>query len=52
MPIRLIISANGFVQLFSDSYFSCVFNQLKSNPEIYDGYVPMEYDDYLDKMSK
>ncbi|KAK2418199.1 OVARIAN TUMOR DOMAIN-containing deubiquitinating enzyme [Trifolium repens] len=29
-----------------------VVNQLKSNPEIYDGYVPMEYGDYLDKMSK
>ncbi|XP_047153552.1 OVARIAN TUMOR DOMAIN-containing deubiquitinating enzyme 12 isoform X2 [Vigna umbellata] len=29
-----------------------VVDQLKSNPEIYDGYVPMEYDDYLDKMSK
>ncbi|KHN09514.1 OTU domain-containing protein [Glycine soja] len=29
-----------------------VVNQLKSNPEIYDGYVPMEYDDYLIKMSK
>ncbi|CAL0309888.1 unnamed protein product [Lupinus luteus] len=29
-----------------------VVNQLKSNPEIYDGYVPMEYDDYLAKMSK
>lgn len=31
---------------------NCVFIQLKSNPEIYDGYVPMEYDEYLDKMSK
>ncbi|KAL5060024.1 hypothetical protein RYX36_031628, partial [Vicia faba] len=29
-----------------------VVSQLKSNPEIYDGYVPMEYGDYLDKMSK
>ncbi|XP_020213214.1 OTU domain-containing protein DDB_G0284757 [Cajanus cajan] len=29
-----------------------VVNQLKSNPEIYDAYVPMEYDDYLNKMSK
>ncbi|XP_061345780.1 OVARIAN TUMOR DOMAIN-containing deubiquitinating enzyme 12-like [Gastrolobium bilobum] len=28
-----------------------VVNQLKSNPEIYDGYVPMEYGDYLEKMS-
>ncbi|KAL1313730.1 hypothetical protein HN51_040336 [Arachis hypogaea] len=29
-----------------------VVNQLKSNPEIYDGYVPMEYGDYLEKMSR
>ncbi|KAK7245111.1 hypothetical protein RIF29_39945 [Crotalaria pallida] len=29
-----------------------VVNQLKSIPEIYDGYVPMEYGDYLSKMSK
>lgn len=26
--------------------------QLKSCPEIYEGYVPMAYDDYLEKMSK
>ncbi|PHU03955.1 hypothetical protein BC332_29206 [Capsicum chinense] len=29
-----------------------VVNQLKSCPEIYDGYVPMAYHDYLKKMSK
>ncbi|RVW97279.1 OTU domain-containing protein [Vitis vinifera] len=29
-----------------------VVNQLKSYPEIYEGYVPMAYDDYLEKMSK
>ncbi|KAJ0985441.1 hypothetical protein J5N97_003797 [Dioscorea zingiberensis] len=29
-----------------------VINQLKSNPEIYEGYVPMAYGDYLKKMSK
>ncbi|KAL8152850.1 hypothetical protein V2J09_010610 [Rumex salicifolius] len=29
-----------------------VVNQLKSNPEDYEGYVPMEYDEYLEKMSK
>ncbi|XP_070676642.1 OVARIAN TUMOR DOMAIN-containing deubiquitinating enzyme 10-like isoform X4 [Malus domestica] len=29
-----------------------VVNQLKSHPEIYEGYVPMAYDDYLEKMSK
>ncbi|KAK7267705.1 hypothetical protein RIF29_20383 [Crotalaria pallida] len=29
-----------------------VVNQLKSQPEIYEGYVPMEYSDYLEKMSK
>nr|XP_010918682.1 OTU domain-containing protein 5 isoform X1 [Elaeis guineensis]XP_010918684.1 OTU domain-containing protein 5 isoform X1 [Elaeis guineensis]XP_029119781.1 OTU domain-containing protein 5 isoform X1 [Elaeis guineensis]XP_029119782.1 OTU domain-containing protein 5 isoform X1 [Elaeis guineensis] len=29
-----------------------VVNQLKSHPEIYDGYVPMAYDEYLKKMSK
>ncbi|KAL2323217.1 hypothetical protein Fmac_027596 [Flemingia macrophylla] len=28
-----------------------VVNQLKSCPEIYDGYVPMEYGEYLEKMS-
>ncbi|CAD5164074.1 unnamed protein product [Musa acuminata subsp. malaccensis] len=29
-----------------------VVDQLRSHPEIYDGYVPMSYDDYLKKMSK
>ncbi|XWS71848.1 hypothetical protein CRYUN_Cryun03dG0172900 [Craigia yunnanensis] len=29
-----------------------VVNQLKSYPDIYEGYVPMAYDDYLEKMSK
>ncbi|KAF7818635.1 OTU domain-containing protein [Senna tora] len=29
-----------------------VVNQLKSHPEIYEGYVPMEYGDYLEKMSR
>ncbi|KAM0938937.1 putative ubiquitinyl hydrolase 1 [Dioscorea sansibarensis] len=27
-----------------------VVNQLKSHPEIYEGYVPMAYDEYLEKM--
>ncbi|XP_038979877.1 OVARIAN TUMOR DOMAIN-containing deubiquitinating enzyme 9-like [Phoenix dactylifera] len=29
-----------------------IVNQLKSHREIYDGYVPMAYDEYLKKMSK
>lgn len=29
-----------------------VINQLKSHPEMYEGYVPMAYGDYLRKMSK
>ncbi|WOL09860.1 OTU domain-containing protein [Canna indica] len=29
-----------------------VVDQLKSHPEIYEGYVPMSYDEYLRKMSK
>ncbi|XVF05714.1 hypothetical protein REPUB_Repub05bG0196300 [Reevesia pubescens] len=29
-----------------------VVNQLKSYPDIYEGYVPMAYGDYLEKMSK
>lgn len=29
-----------------------VVNQLKSSPEIYEGYVPMAYNDYLEKMSR
>ncbi|KAJ4822076.1 hypothetical protein Tsubulata_020324 [Turnera subulata] len=29
-----------------------IVNQLKSHPEIYEGYVPMEYGDYLRKMSR
>ncbi|KAJ8439704.1 hypothetical protein Cgig2_009528 [Carnegiea gigantea] len=29
-----------------------VVNQLKSHPESYEGYVPMEYGEYLQKMSK
>jgi hypothetical protein len=28
-----------------------IINQLKSNRDAYDGYVPMAYDDYLDKVS-
>lgn len=27
-------------------------SQLKNHPELYDGYVPMGYADYLKKMSK
>ncbi|GAV81639.1 OTU domain-containing protein, partial [Cephalotus follicularis] len=29
-----------------------VVKQLKSQPEMYDGYVPMSYVEYLKKMSK
>lgn len=29
-----------------------VVNQLKSHPEMYEGYVPMEYGEYLQKMSR
>ncbi|KAJ0027924.1 hypothetical protein Pint_35663 [Pistacia integerrima] len=29
-----------------------VVNQLKSHPDMYEGYVPMEYGEYLKKMSK
>ncbi|KAG8483926.1 hypothetical protein CXB51_023417 [Gossypium anomalum] len=29
-----------------------IVNQLKSNPDAYEGYVPMDYTDYLKKMSK
>lgn len=29
-----------------------VVNQLKEHPEIYEGYVPMAYDEYLKRMSK
>ncbi|XP_038680580.1 OVARIAN TUMOR DOMAIN-containing deubiquitinating enzyme 9-like isoform X1 [Tripterygium wilfordii] len=29
-----------------------IVNQLKSHPDLYEGYVPMAYDDYLKKMSK
>uniref|UniRef100_A0A7N0RDF1 ubiquitinyl hydrolase 1 n=2 Tax=Kalanchoe fedtschenkoi TaxID=63787 RepID=A0A7N0RDF1_KALFE len=29
-----------------------VVDQLKSNREVYEGYVPMEYSDYLEKMSR
>ncbi|KAG6758520.1 hypothetical protein POTOM_038873 [Populus tomentosa] len=29
-----------------------VIDQLKSQPQMYEGYVPMAYDDYLKKMSK
>ncbi|KAJ0046763.1 hypothetical protein Pint_06010 [Pistacia integerrima] len=29
-----------------------VINQLKSYPEIYEGYVPMAYGEYLKRMSK
>ncbi|GMY14779.1 OVARIAN TUMOR DOMAIN-containing deubiquitinating enzyme 12-like isoform X1 [Fagus crenata] len=29
-----------------------VVSQLRSHPEIYEGYVPMQYEDYLEKMSE
>ncbi|KAL2481382.1 Cysteine proteinases superfamily protein [Abeliophyllum distichum] len=29
-----------------------VVHQLRAHPEMYEGYVPMEYDDYLDRMSR
>ncbi|GMY14778.1 otu domain-containing protein [Fagus crenata] len=29
-----------------------VVSQLRSRPEIYEGYVPMQYEDYLEKMSE
>ncbi|GFZ14729.1 cysteine proteinases superfamily protein [Actinidia rufa] len=29
-----------------------VVGQLKSHPELYEGYVPMAYDDYLKNISK
>ncbi|KAF3335205.1 OTU domain-containing protein 5-like isoform X2 [Carex littledalei] len=29
-----------------------VVNQLKSHPEIYEGYVPMGYDEYIERMSR
>lgn len=38
--------------LVIDILFFAVFCQLKSYPELYMGYVPMEYSDYLKKMSK
>lgn len=27
-------------------------HQLRSNPEAYEGYVPMQYEDYLERMSE
>ena len=36
-----------------DVYVWHILNdQLKTYPDIYEGYVPMAYDDYLEKMSK
>ena len=32
--------------------FVCCCHQLKCHPELYRGYVPMAYNDYLKKMSK
>jgi hypothetical protein len=32
--------------------FLCWCHQLKSHPEMYEGYVPMAYNDYLKKISK
>ncbi|XP_030927365.1 OVARIAN TUMOR DOMAIN-containing deubiquitinating enzyme 12-like isoform X1 [Quercus lobata] len=29
-----------------------VVSQLRSNPEVYEGYVPMQYEDYLERMSE
>lgn len=50
-----IWGSNHFV-LYLDCDFPCVLlflnYQLKSYPEIYEGYVPMAYGDYLEKMSK
>ncbi|TYH02930.1 hypothetical protein ES288_A09G179900v1 [Gossypium darwinii] len=39
----------GFMELKVQGDGNC---QLKSNPEAYEGYVPMDYTDYLKKMSK
>ena len=47
---RVLLSEHSIVlypHLLHLSYF-----QLKSNPEFYEGYVPMEYGEYLKKMSK
>ena len=45
-----------YISIFHRSYTFFVImvcnHQLKSHPEIYEGYVPMEYGDYLRKMSK
>lgn len=33
-------------------WYNILNDQLKSYPEIYEGYVPMAYDEYLEKMSR
>jgi hypothetical protein len=32
--------------------FAVILSQLKSHPEMYNGYVPMGYDEYIKRMSK
>lgn len=38
--------------LVIDTFLYALFCQLKSYPDLYAGYVPMAYSDYLKKMSK
>lgn len=40
------------VSIGIDTLLVCVLCQLKSSPDLYAGYVPMGYSDYLKKMSK
>lgn len=45
----------GYPAFYHNSKSSiCLFScqQLMSHPEIYEGYVPMAYDEYLEKMSR
>ena len=50
-----MVSRSLVSSLFRTSIF-CLINrtpfQLKSNRGAYDGYVPMAYDEYLDKVSR
>jgi hypothetical protein len=51
----LILVSWSLVSFFIFTSIFCLINnpfQLKSNRDAYDGYVPMAYDEYLDKVSR
>lgn len=47
----MVIPSCSFYK-FDNLYAFVSYCQLKAHPETYEGYVPMEYADYLKRMTK